>query len=119
MQVCPRHTRRRLRWRRGSLTIAGLCTNCCRFMCRCLAGCHPSHVGVPHRRSNASSSNGVGTTVSCGATHRTGPPIKNPETSRVLIFSPCSHSPTSETPVSARGLLSFVYSQHDSPHLSG
>src|SRR5215471_15503463 len=37
-------------------------------MCRCLAGHHPSNVGVPHMRSNASSSDGAGTTVSCGVT---------------------------------------------------
>src|SRR6266705_5319068 len=42
---------------------------CCHFMCRCLAGHHPSIVGVPHTRSNASASDRTGTTLSCGATH--------------------------------------------------
>ena len=68
MRVGPLHRRRRQPWRLGSLTIAGRGTNCCRFMCRCRAGHHPSNVDVPHRRANASSSDGAGTTVSCGAT---------------------------------------------------
>ena len=38
-------------------------------------GHHPSNVGVPHRHSNASSSDGAGTTVSCGATHLASAPL--------------------------------------------
>lgn len=39
-------------------------------MCRYLAGHPPSNVGAPHSCSSASPSDGVGTTVSCGATFR-------------------------------------------------
>ena len=67
-RVGPRHPRRRLRWRRGSRTLAGRGPHGCRVMGRGRAGHHPSHVGLPHRRSNAASSHGVGTTGSCGAT---------------------------------------------------
>jgi hypothetical protein len=70
MRVCPIHRRRRRPWRQGSRIIAGQYTNCWRFICRCLAGYHPSNVGVPHIRSNASLSDGAGTTVSCGVTLR-------------------------------------------------
>src|SRR4030095_1411814 len=68
MKVYPMYRRPRRLWQLGSRTIAGRCANSCRFMCRCLAGHHPSTVGVPHMRSNASSSDGAGTTISCGAT---------------------------------------------------
>ena len=60
------------RWRPGSRIIAGVCGNCCRITCHRLVGRHPSSVGVPHMRSNISSSGGAATTVSCGATHRDG-----------------------------------------------
>jgi hypothetical protein len=48
--------------------------NCCHFMCRCLAGYHPSNVGVLPRYSSTSPSDGAETTVSCGATATLNPP---------------------------------------------
>ena len=36
----------------GSRTIAGRFTNCCRFMCRCLAGYHRSGADVLHGHCN-------------------------------------------------------------------
>src|SRR4030095_5166457 len=77
MRVCPIRSRRPRPWRRGSLTIAGRCTNCCRFMCRRLVGHHPSNADVPRMRSNALLSGGAETTVSCGATGALTA-IKNP-----------------------------------------
>src|SRR5712691_3561619 len=62
--VCTGHRR----WPPGSRIIVGVFENCCRITCRRLVGRHPSNVGVPRMRSNASWSGGAGTTVSCGAT---------------------------------------------------
>ena len=64
---CLRAPRHQL-WPPGSRIIAGVYKNCCRIMCPSLSGPHPSTVGVPHMHSNASSSAGAETTVSCGAT---------------------------------------------------
>ena len=72
MRVCPRRNRRRRPWRLGSPTMAGRCTHCGRFMCRCLAG-------AP--RSGGTSFTGTATldramvcvtTVNCGATSSCG-----------------------------------------------
>src|SRR5262249_8916373 len=68
MRVCPMDSRRRRPWRRGSRIIAGPCTTCCRVTCHRLPGHPPSTVGVPHRHSNASPSDGAETTVRCGGT---------------------------------------------------
>ena len=54
MRVSTPARRQRQPWRRGSRTIAGRCRNCCRFMCRCLAGPHRSSAGVHRMHSNAS-----------------------------------------------------------------
>src|SRR5437870_3661524 len=53
MRVCPIRSRRPRPWRRGSRTMAGRCTHCCRCMCRCLAGHHRSGVDVLLGHCNA------------------------------------------------------------------
>ena len=53
IRVCLIRYRRRPPWRRGSPTMAGRCTHCCRFLCRCPAGYLRSSASVLRGHCNA------------------------------------------------------------------
>jgi transposase-like protein/IS1 family transposase len=72
MRVSALRAPQRQLWPPGSRIMAGVYKNYCRIRCRRLLGPHPSSAGVPHMHSNASVRAGAETTVSCGATARSG-----------------------------------------------
>src|SRR5262245_5258163 len=96
MRVCPIRNRRHRPWRRGSPTIAGRYTNCCRFKCRCLAG--PPEAVWTSFTGTATLDRALVfvTTVNCGAT-AVGVFSKNLPHTENYARRLCTHSSTDYT----------------------